>query len=549
MTREQIKLFDSRIVDNDDSIPPQAVYLFYKNEDVDACNVRLIAKKSGYLFQCDAVDIVKGKDANSSGALQKLKVFKNTIQPKQIKEKLKVLPNTISFKKDCKYMVTTNLNTKDGIVNGAVGTLKFVEENPYPNEPSVGKVFLDFGNKYTGQMTREKAMKNPKYITQKLNKNFNTNLIPIDFLEYMLFTSQQKGAIYKIVRCQYPLVPCEAMTIHKSQGQTLEVVAVDINKQQCLNREKRYVAFSRVTSLDTLYLFGDNTIVPEQERNLDRKTKKKMMQDIDNDEVHTEMRRLKEDKHRMENKFFFISETYLSQKSQMNSNIFSIMFQNIQSWNDNKRSIINKDIGFNNVDLIHFCSTNLRPDHRHLLTLAKYDLIHSTTSNIQSYGTLTYLSKEKKDWFHLVYSNANVYREINKPNQVEINIFKYNLNIYIDTYCVFLYKHPKTSFQELVDSIATSLKQINYAYDNFGMGVILMGDFNVDFNKHPNLLTQFQKKFKVSPLFLNQPTNNYGNHIDWIFTSLATLNKIELIGTTYESFISDHKPLFFEVKY
>ena len=116
-----------------------------------------------------------------------------------------------------------------------------------------------------------------------------------------------------------------------------------------------------------------------------------------------------------------------------------------------------------------------------------------------------------------------------KPNQVEINIFKYNLNIYIDTYCVFLYKHPKTSFQELVDSIATSLTQINYAYDNFGMGVILMGDFNVDFNKHPNLLTQFQKKFKVSPLFLNQPTNNYGNHIDWIFTSLATLNKIELI--------------------
>ena len=76
-----------------------------------------------------------------------------------------------------------------------------------------------------------------------------------------------------------------------------------------------------------------------------------------------------------------------------------------------------------------------------------------------------------------------------------------------------------------------------------------MGDFNVDFNKHPNLLAQFEKKFKVSALFKNHPTNNNGNHIDWIFTSFAALKKIELIGTPYESFISDHKPLFFQVKY
>jgi ATP-dependent exoDNAse (exonuclease V) alpha subunit len=59
------------------------------------------------------------------------------------------------------------------------------------------------------------------------------------------------------------------MTIHKSQGQTLDVVAVDINEKQSLNREKRYVAFSRVTLLDSLYLFGDNTIIPEHQRNLE----------------------------------------------------------------------------------------------------------------------------------------------------------------------------------------------------------------------------------------------------------------------------------------
>ena len=76
-----------------------------------------------------------------------------------------------------------------------------------------------------------------------------------------------------------------------------------------------------------------------------------------------------------------------------------------------------------------------------------------------------------------------------------------------------------------------------------------MGDLNIDFNKHKTSLRLFEQKFKIKTLFLDQSTNNQGNQIDWIFTSLYDFRKIDLNGSPYESYISDHKPLYFELNF
>ena len=54
---------------------------------------------------------------------------------------------------------------------------------------------------------------------------------------------------------QFPLKLCGAVTAHKSQGQSLSRVAIDIS-EPAFAHGSLYIALSRVQSLDGLLLFG-----------------------------------------------------------------------------------------------------------------------------------------------------------------------------------------------------------------------------------------------------------------------------------------------------
>lgn len=56
---------------------------------------------------------------------------------------------------------------------------------------------------------------------------------------------------------QFPVVPCEALTIHKSQGQTYDKVCIDLSRSKNLSKQLLYVALSRVTKLSGLYILGN----------------------------------------------------------------------------------------------------------------------------------------------------------------------------------------------------------------------------------------------------------------------------------------------------
>jgi hypothetical protein len=75
-----------------------------------------------------------------------------------------------------------------------------------------------------------------------------------------------------------------------------------------------------------------------------------MMQDIDTDEVHTEMRRLREDKNRMENKFFFISKTHPAICNESACTCFT------------NNSIIDWKVGFYEKQIKHFIAVQYMSD-------------------------------------------------------------------------------------------------------------------------------------------------------------------------------------------
>ena len=75
----------------------------------------------------------------------------------------------------------------------------------------------------------------------------------------MIEVPKQKFEVYKndkkvFVREQYPLVLGYAITIHKSQGMTLNSAYIDFT--EAFSAHQSYVALSRVKSLNGLYLRG-----------------------------------------------------------------------------------------------------------------------------------------------------------------------------------------------------------------------------------------------------------------------------------------------------
>lgn len=125
------------------------------------------------------------------------------------------------LKKGCRVMLVKNINVKDGLVNGRIGTIiKFMYNDPV----------VEFDN---GQIS----------VIEKCKWDFTDTVL------------NETATV-----TQYPLILSYAISIHKSQSITLEKAHVFLEK--CFCEHQVYVALSRIKSLDGLYIdnFDENTI-------------------------------------------------------------------------------------------------------------------------------------------------------------------------------------------------------------------------------------------------------------------------------------------------
>ena len=135
------------------------------------------------------------------------------------------LPHELFLKS--KILDDINNDTSDGLVNGATGILQRIEygtrgDTQQARVPCI--LWIEFDDPTVGKEKR--ANSKARYL--RGNTILNT-WTPIG-LETRRFQRGKAVSCYHIVRKQFPFVVAEALTNHKSQGDTYECVVVHIER-------------------------------------------------------------------------------------------------------------------------------------------------------------------------------------------------------------------------------------------------------------------------------------------------------------------------------
>ena len=188
-----------------------AVKLCARNADAISFNIQKIKELNMPIAQIHALNSSKKAktfSANKAGGLQ----------------------NAIILCKNSKVMLLSNLWKEHGLTNGANGFVRYIvydEDKAPPNLPAFVLVYFP---QYTGPSFHPKEEK----------------IVPIVPVFRKWYDSRVEHN-----RTMLPLIPSYAITIHKSQGQTLDKIILNLGEREFASG-LTYTAISRATKLENI---------------------------------------------------------------------------------------------------------------------------------------------------------------------------------------------------------------------------------------------------------------------------------------------------------
>jgi hypothetical protein len=229
LEEEDKKLLQSRAVETNSLLqaPTDALHLFYLNKDVDSHNDTKLASLNTEVFT------IKAEDVDQKGG-RVIKVHESPHTTSR-KDDTSLAP-CLKLAVGARTMLIANVDVSDGLSNGVSGIIEGIEFGNAKNMPKV--VYVKFDSVKVGIKIRASKFILPQY----------SSCVPITPRKE---TFQLKGKSYTTTREQIPLKLAWAVTIHKVQGQTTEQAVISMKG---LRRAMAYVALSRVTTLQGLYL-------------------------------------------------------------------------------------------------------------------------------------------------------------------------------------------------------------------------------------------------------------------------------------------------------
>ena len=172
----------------------------------------------------------------------------------------------VFIKEGARVMLTNNVDISDRLINGQSGTVARILVNEVTQKPTI--VYIKFDDEEAGNLVIDKSGD----IFAIENK-----VVPIKPILAKIKLNPGKCSSPEIERLQFPLALAWACTVHKVQGLTLNKIAIsfELVKQRSFNYGQTYVALSRATSLQSLYVLGklehkhikaDPRVIEEYER-------------------------------------------------------------------------------------------------------------------------------------------------------------------------------------------------------------------------------------------------------------------------------------------
>ncbi|KAN0061700.1 DNA helicase [Thecaphora frezii] len=206
--------------------------LFPRREEVDRANhERLLALPT-------KAETFPASDGGSLDPTSRERVLQNFIALK-----------SLTLKVGAQVMLIKNVD--ETLVNGSIGlVLDFIDEREYMERGLGRGEDKEDGNKLNA-LNRASQRKWPLVRFKMPNGGFRDYLAKPESWKNELPTGEVQAA-----RTQVPLILAWAMSIHKSQGQTLQCCRINLNR--VFEKGQAYVALSRATSLEGLQVMGFN---------------------------------------------------------------------------------------------------------------------------------------------------------------------------------------------------------------------------------------------------------------------------------------------------
>ncbi len=207
LNNDDIKLLNTRCVSLQNEKVPDILHIFSTNREADTYNQTMFDLLNTKMYEFQAQDgVLRGKGYVYEDLSEReqtiLEIFDKTCRAEKL----------IKLKIGARVMLLINLDFKTGLVNGSCGVVRYLDDD---------KATVEFDNGTIRDIARE-----------TFEYYYNDKVIA--------------------VREQFPLKLAYAVTIHKSQGMTLDKLYVDCKR--IFERGQAYVAMSRVKALSGLYL-------------------------------------------------------------------------------------------------------------------------------------------------------------------------------------------------------------------------------------------------------------------------------------------------------
>ena len=475
--RMDIELLKSReITTSDPSYPHDSLHIFGFNADVDAHNKR---KLNEIANEDEQVRICASDDQyDSTGAIDVSK-----LPASRSRTQTGGLETVLCLSVNARVMMTVNVDTSDGLVNGVMGEVKAVLKN---DKNVVHTVLVKFDDIKVGKLAKRSS---------KYKQNF-PGCVPVQRHKGQYQKLNKKGA--QINRTQFPLTLAWAVTIHKCQGLTLEKVVVDMKGAKRFNNGQAYVAFSRVKSIHGLFIL-----------NFDESGIK----------THSAVR---EAMKKLQTRHLPIPPPPQFSNPELSSAI-TIGHINIQYFLDKQKDLISEFALYNNIDIMCFTETHLKSQHEIAHYLDTYDYIayRKDKSNVSNqYGIMLCATSK-------LFSQPLTLIGIQNLEYCAALVTLPSGKVSICT----IYARPSLSMMLKLKDLQNIINQLPKDAPS-----IVIGDFNHDLTHEDNssLITQLGRLgFRQC---MTVPTTDYGTTLDHIYYN----GRVDVQTDVLDAYFSDH---------